>query len=122
MGAGPDGGGAGRRHGVVVSGEDIDPDLHAVEAVRADAADEPPPAGAVERDLVPAGGHHLGGLRRAARREVGATDLHHGVAGFVVLEHCNYARAKATNSIRSSVSLVSRIAVSENEFFLAQEA
>lgn len=68
-------------------GEDVDLDLHAVLAVRADVADEPPPASLGERHLVLAGAHHLGVLRDAARREVGAVDLHHRVAGLVVLEH-----------------------------------
>ena len=90
--------GAGRRRrrrggtrGGLLGGKDVDPDLHAVLAVRADAADEPPAAGLAERDLVLAGGEHLGVLRLGARLEVGAADLHHRVAGLAVLEHCKRA-------------------------------
>ena len=86
----------GRRKRRRRSRKDGDVELHAKPAVLADRADEPPPAGLVQREAVLAGAPDGGGRGLVARLEVRPAQLHHVVGALAVLERCK-GLAKSDN-------------------------
>ena len=86
----------GRRQRRWRSPKDGDVELHAKPAVLAHRADEPPPAGLVQREAVLAGAPDGGGRGLVARLEVRPAQLHHVVGALAVLERCK-GLAKSDN-------------------------
>lgn len=75
--------------------------LHAHLAVVAHGADEPPPPGLSQVDLVGAGAPGGGAVAVAARLKVRPAHFHHVMQGLVVIEHC-----KATHVLNQLLQFV----------------